>query len=258
LHCAFRWGSVEGVARVIQELREPAHSCTYLPERQASLDIRVMVDVSAAELGAMLERGWRRFGPVYFRPACDGCEECVTLRIDATAFEPSKSQRRARRNAARLTRTVRKPIVDQERLDLYARWHAEREQSRGWAESTLDPERYAFDFAFDHPSVREVTFCDPDDGGRLVGVGIVDETPAALSAAYFFWDPDHAPPSLGTAHILMLIEDARSRGLSHVYLGYRVNGCASLAYKGRFHPHQLLEGRPDPRSLPIWREAPRT
>jgi len=84
------------------------------------------LDVSPEELEALLERGWRRFGPMYFRPACEGCAECVTLRIPATTFEPSKSQRRARKNASRLTRRVSRPRIDDERLELYARWHAQR------------------------------------------------------------------------------------------------------------------------------------
>jgi arginine-tRNA-protein transferase len=240
------------MARVVQQLREPPHACIYLPDREASLDIRVMVDVGADELETLLERGWRRFGPVYFRPACASCEACETLRIPSRAFRPSKSQRRARKNAAHLVRATARPVIDRERLDLYARWHAQRETSRGWEPSPLDAQRYAFDFAFEHPAVREVTFRDPDDGG-LVGLGIVDETPRALSAVYFFWDPDRAPSSLGTAHIVMLVDDAAQRGLDHVYLGYRVTACASLAYKGRFGPHELLEGRPAPRSLPVWR-----
>ena len=116
---------------------------------------------------------------------------------------------------------------------------------------------YALDFAFPHESVREVTFrtAAPDD--RLVGVGIVDQTPHALSAVYFFWDPAHAPASLGVAHIVMLVEQAAAAGLAHVYLGYRVSACPSLAYKGRFGAHELLEGRPGEAGDPPRWYAPR-
>lgn len=239
------------MARVLQHLIEPPRECIYLPDKQASLEIKVQVDVDARELGAMLERGWRRFGPVYFRPACSDCDECLTLRIPTATFAPTKSQRRARKHAAGLTRTTGRPIVDDERLALYARWHAQREATRGWEPSPLDSDRYGFDFAFDHPAVREVAFRDPD--GHLVGLGIVDEIPSGLSAVYFFWHPELAPPSLGTAHVVALVDDAKARGLPYVYLGYRVEGCASLAYKSRFGPHELLVGRPDARTLPVWR-----
>ena len=240
------------VARLLHHLVEPARPCSYLPERDAQLEIRVQIDVSAPELEEMLARGWRRFGPVYFRPACVGCGECVTLRIDVAAFAPSKSQRRAARNASQLRRVVGVPVVDDERLDLYRRWHEQRETTRGWDPSVIDPERYATDFAFGHPAAREAAFRDPNDSDRLVGLGIFDETPRAMSAVYFFWDPQLAPSSLGVANVVTLVDEARAKGLPHVYLGYRVLGCPSLVYKARYGPHELLIGRPAPSEAPEW------
>jgi arginine-tRNA-protein transferase len=240
------------VAKLLHHLVEPPRPCAYLADRDAQLEIRVQVEVTAAELEAMLARGWRRFGAVYFRPACASCEECVTLRIDALAFAPSKSQRRAVKNAARLRRVVGVPVVDDERLALYHRWHAQRETMRGWDPSTIDPERYSMDFAFPHPAAREVAFRDPNDGDRLVGLGIFDETPRALSAVYFFWDPDRAPASLGVANVTTLVADARAASRAHVYLGYRVLGCPSLLYKAKYTPHELLVGRPAFGASPAW------
>ncbi len=242
------------MARIVRRLLEPAHDCPYLPNRTAMLDVAVLVDVSADELGLLLERGWRRFGPAYFRPVCEECDACISLRIPVASFTPSRSQRRARRLAASLTRTVGVPVVDEERLALYARWHAQRETRRGWEPTRLTAERYAFDFAYDHPSVSEVTFRDPADGERLVGVGIVDDVPDALSAVYFFWDPEHAPPSLGVAQIVWMVEDAAARGLKYVYLGYWVAECASLAYKARYHRDEVLVGAPGLQTS-VWRLA---
>jgi leucyl-tRNA---protein transferase len=241
------------MARLVQRFREEPHPCPYLPDQRASLDVRIMLGVTPGELGSLLQHGWRRFGPAYFRPACSRCDACVSVRIDVAQFAPTRSQRRARRGAARLERTFDVPRVDDERLALYERWHAQREAQRGWAESPLDDRSYTFDFAFEHPSVREVAFRDPDDGNRLVGLGIVDVVPDALSAVYFFWDPQHAPPSLGVAHIVHLVEDAAASRLDHLYLGYRVDGCPSLAYKGRYQPQELLAGRPSDDAPAIWR-----
>ena len=246
----------ENVAKLLHHLVEPPRACAYLADRDAQLEIRVQVEVTPQELESMLERGWRRFGPVYFRPACVGCGECVTLRIDVATFAPRKSQRRAARNAARLRRVIDAPIVDDERLALYRRWHGQRETARGWDPTAIDPERYAMDFAFPHPAAREVAFRDPDDGDRLVGLGIFDETPHALSAVYFFWDPERAPSSLGVANVVTLVEDARQKGLPHVYLGYRVLGCPSLVYKASYRPHELLVGRPAPDQPAQWAAPP--
>lgn len=246
------------MAKLLHHLVEPPRACAYLGDREAQLEIRVEIEVTSKELESLLERGWRRFGPVYFRPACASCGECVTLRVDAATFAPRKSQRRAAKNAARLRRLVSTPIVDDERLALYRRWHSQREAAKGWDPTAIDPERYAMDFAFPHPAAREVAFRDPADGDRLVGLGIYDETPHALSAVYFFWDPERAPSSLGVANVVTLVEDARQRGLAHVYLGYRVLGCPSLVYKARYGPHELLAGRPAPTEPATWtRGGPR-
>jgi leucyl-tRNA---protein transferase len=228
--------------RLLEQVVEKPRPCAYLRDRLASMEVRVMLDVTPDEMEGLLERGWRRFGPAYFRPACAACSECVSLRILAPTFAPSKGQRRAARASARLRRSVGLPRIDDERLALYAKWHAQRESCRGWEPNPLTRRSYGLEFAFPHPCAREAAWYDDDDGGRLVGVGLFDETPGALSAAFFYHDPAYAKLSLGTANVVALIADARATGRKYVYLGYRVEGCASLAYKGRFRPHELLRG----------------
>jgi arginyl-tRNA--protein-N-Asp/Glu arginylyltransferase len=227
--------------RLLERIVEKPHECPYLADQRASLEVRVMLDVTIDEMDVLLERGWRRFGPIYFRPACTACSECVSIRVLTREFRPSKSQRRAARSCAQLRRVVGPPRVDDERLDLYARWHASREEARGWEPNAQTRERYALEFAFPHPSAREAAFYDD---AKLVGLGLFDTTPRALSAAFFFHDPDYARLSLGTANVLALVDDARDAGREYVYLGYRVEGCASLRYKGSFRPHELLRDRP--------------
>jgi len=256
LAARLRIGDEEIVAKLLHHIVEPPRPCAYLADRDAQLEIRVQVEVTSEELEAMLERGWRRFGPMYFRPACAGCGECVTLRVDVARFAPRKSQRRAAKNAAGLRRVVGVPIVDDERLALYHRWHRQRETKKGWEPTAIDPERYAMDFAFPHPAAREVAFRDPAHGDRLLGLGIFDEMPHSMSAVYFFWDPELAPASLGVANVVTLVEEARQKGLQHVYLGYRVLGCPSLVYKSGYRPHDLLVGRPAPDEAPTWQPPP--
>jgi len=238
---------------LLERLVEKPHPCAYLPREHASLEVRVMLDVTPVEMDALLERAWRRFGPAYFRPACSACGECVSLRVVTDAFLASKSQRRAARACAHLRRVVGRPAVDVARLALYAKWHADRERSRGWESNVQTRERYSVEFAFPHPCAQEAAFYDDSQGGRLVGVGLYDRTPRALSAAFFFYDPEYARFSLGTANVLALIDEARASGLPYVYLGYRVAGCASLRYKASFRPHELLTGRPEMQERPIWR-----
>ena len=237
------------MARLLEQYVDAPKSCVYLPAETATTETCIMLDVSPAEYGHMMSRGWRRFGPIYFRPACGACTECVSIRVPLHRFAPSKSQRRAAKRARSLRRAVGVPVVDDARLALYSRWHADREHERGWGPSNESAQSYALSFAFPHPSVREVTFYD---GERLVGVGIWDEVPGAASAVYFYSDPDYAAWSLGVANVVVYVEEARARGLDYVYLGYRVLGCASLAYKAKYRPHELLAGRPSFEEEPRW------
>jgi arginyl-tRNA--protein-N-Asp/Glu arginylyltransferase len=238
---------------LLERVVEKPRACAYLPTERARLDVRVMIDVVPQEMEALLARGWRRFGPIYFRPACEECGECVSLRVLAMPFAPSQSQRRAARACRRLRRVVGRPRIDDARLALYAKWHKERERSRGWEPNPQTRDRYGLEFAFPHPCAREVALYDDEAGGRLVGLGLFDETPGALSAAFFFHDPDYRRMSLGTANVLSLIADAKTSGRAHVYLGYCVAGCASLRYKANFAPHELLRGRPGMDEPPLWR-----
>lgn len=230
---------------------ESPRPCSYLGDRQATLENKVMTEVGVDELEQMLVRGWRRFGPVYFRPACTPCGECRSIRIPVGRFQPTDSQLRALRRSRRFRITWGHPRVDPARLELYRAWHSTREQARGWEPSELDAEQYFQQFAFPHPAGRELALYD---GDRLVAVGIYDQTPSALSAVYFFFDPGIARLSPGVANVMLGVEVARAQGIPHLYLGYRVIGCASLRYKDAFRPHELLEGRPAFDEEPIWQE----
>lgn len=223
--------------------------CSYLPDRTAQHEQRYMTEVTVEDLDLLLERGWRRFGPLYFRPVCAACSECVSLRVPVGTFTPTDSQRRALRRSRRFRLTFGEPVVDAARLALYREWHAAREDVRGWEPSELDAEQYALQFAFPHPAIRELAL---HDGDRLVSVGLWDVTPRAMSAIYCFFDPGYARLSLGVANVMNGLELAREAGIPHVYLGYRVLGCPSLRYKDAFGPNEALQGRPSFGETPRW------
>src|ERR1019366_6187883 len=96
----------------------------------------------------------------------------------------------------------RPPRGDGERLELDAKWHAGREDNRGWEPNAQTRERYGLEFAFPHPCAREAAFYDAPRGGRLDGVGLFDAPPRPLSAPFFFHDQGYARLSLGTANVL--------------------------------------------------------
>ena len=241
--------SVRGALRVLEHSVSTPQPCPYLADREATFETLVMVEVLPGEVSQLLSRGWRRFGPSYFRPVCPNCDACDSLRITLDTFEPSTSQRRVLKKNADVEVSVGEPVVDEERLALYRAWHANRESSRGWSPDHMDAEGYALHFAFAHPAAREFAY---RIDGTLVGVGLSDETPDAVSAAYFYFSPTYASRSLGTLNVLTQALWGRTRGRGFLYLGYRVEGCASLRYKGSFVPHERLLARVVGGTAPRW------
>ncbi len=212
--------------------------CSYLPDQTARMEYEYSKQLTADEYAERMREGWRRFGHTMFRPRCPSCRACVSLRVDVGRFRPNRSQRRARKaNEGVIELGIDRPSMSESRLLLYQRFHAYRAATRGWDERDEDPISYYSSFV-DNPFPTEEWSFTHD--GTLVGLGLVDCLPVGLSAIYFVHDPDHSERGLGVWNVLCLIEETVRRGLPHLYLGYWVADCLSLAYKASFRPHQLL------------------
>jgi arginine-tRNA-protein transferase len=223
--------------------------CGYLPEQEWSLEYEYVSEMTAAEYLQRMVEGWRRFGNMLFRPACQSCRACQSVRVKAQEFRPNRSQRRVRKaNEGVVELRIGKPKVTAAKLALYDQYHAYQTLVKGWPEHPpKEAGGYADSFVY-HPFPVE-EWCYYLDG-HLVGVGYVDHLPEAtpalvkqrivgLSAIYFFYDPDERQRSLGTWNVLAMIEEAVKRGLPYVYLGYYVAGCSSMEYKPGFVPNEL-------------------
>jgi arginyl-tRNA--protein-N-Asp/Glu arginylyltransferase len=217
----------------------PPHVCSYLPDRAAGMRYEIVAEVSPAEYQDRLQRGWRRFGFSLFRPECTACQECRSVRVPIATFQPDRSQRRAwAANVSEVRLEIGVPAVSREKLRLYDRFHTFQSETKGWSEhSPKDPDNYIESFVENPFPTEEWCYYL---GDRLVGVGYVDRLPEALSAIYFFHEPDERRRSLGTFNVLSVIENARQTLAPFVYLGYYVVGCRSLEYKGRFRPNEVL------------------
>jgi arginine-tRNA-protein transferase len=216
----------------------PPSPCHYLPGRSSQLQYEFQPAITPGDYMERLKEGWRRFGPFIFRPVCSSCRMCQPLRVPVGSFHPTRSQRRAwKRNAADVRIRIGTPSITPEREELFEKFHQYGHETKGWPEKGAE----RLDLFLLNPfPTEEWTY---SIGERLVAVGYVDALPGGLSAIYFYWDPAEAHRSLGTFNILSMIASARERGLPHVYLGYYVDGCRSLEYKGRFLPNEIrLDG----------------
>lgn len=243
------------MARLVHSSIEQPRPCPYLPDPLASLEHRVLLDVSADEADDLFDRGWRHFGPSWFRPVCSNCQACVSTRIVVDSFVPTTSQRRAHRRAAGLRVEIGEPCIDDTRISLFHHWHSNRVEMRGWEPATFDEKDYFMQFAFPTSIAREVAYYDDSAGGRLVMVAVCDETPKAWNAVFCFYDPLMARSSPGIANIVTLVDIARRGGQRHVHLGYRVSGCASLRYKSAFQAQEILPLLPEDGEPPMWQSS---
>lgn len=212
-------------------------TCSYLGDRTWRLPLRLPVrPLTREEFGARLAEGDRRQGRLLYRTACPACVACQPIRIDVTRFEPTRTQRRVlRRGDGALSLELGPPIVDDARVRLYNHHKNTRDLANGERSTSADAYR-----AFLGDTCCETFEMRYRLGDDLVGVAIVDRADDALSAVYFFWDPDHERLSLGTYSILRQIELCRQLGLRHLYLGLYIEECAAMAYKARFVPHERL------------------
>jgi arginine-tRNA-protein transferase len=218
--------------------------CSYLPDRDWSLEYEYVRSMTRDEYLRRMLDNWRRFGGMLFRPACQSCTACRALRVCVDRFRPGRAQRRVRRaNEKEITLRIGEPKVTRDKLDLYDRYHAHQSDAKGWPQHPAkDAASYAESFVHHPFPVEEWCYYL---GERLVGVGYVDYLPVSgdrgLSAIYFFYDPEERPRSLGTWNVLRLIEEADRRGLPYLYLGYYVEGSASMQYKKNFTPNQMRD-----------------
>ncbi len=211
------------------------HECGYLPGREAvSLVVEPGTGVERPLYSRLVLRGFRRSGNLVYRPHCNACSACVSLRVNAPAFRPSRSQRRLWRRNEDLRCEWRAPVCDEEHFQLYARYLAGRHAGGGMDSPT--PESYR-NFLF--ATGLETVFLDCRLAGRLVCVAVVDVLDDGLSAVYTFFDPDLAQRGLGIYAIMQGIAEARARGLEWMYLGYWIDACRRMNYKNRFRPYQL-------------------
>lgn len=236
----------------LETFTEGEGACMYLADRPSRLEYTLVLRMSPAEYEERMNQGYRKFGPLLFRPVCEGCRECRPLRIPVTQFTPDRSQRRALKRNADLTVRVAPPTVDKARLSLYNRYHAAQEVRRGWPEMEKKREDYAFSFLHSPVPGMEVSVWE---GEALRAIALTDVTPNTLSGVYHYHDPELRDRSLGVFVMLQTIELARRLGKPWAYFGYYVADCPSLNYKVRFRPCELLgdDG--------IWRPAdltPRT
>ncbi|MGB3723904.1 MAG: arginyltransferase [Pacificimonas sp.] len=221
--------------------------CPYLPgkmERKVFTELR---GGDAHQLSEALSRiGFRRSQNVIYRPSCDGCRKCVSVRVISKEFRPSASQRKLLRRHSDLDVSACATKSTSEQFALLRRYIDARHPVGGMAR--MDAYDYADMVEQTQVNTLVIEYREPPIEGRkfgkLVGVALTDQQSDGLSMVYSFFDPHlESRPGLGTFMILDHIMRAKATALPYVYLGYWIDGCQRMAYKNRFRPLEALHGR---------------
>lgn len=211
--------------------------CPYLPGRMERKIFTQLDPLDGPHLNNYLTHaGFRRSQNVIYRPACETCRECRSLRIDVERFRMTKSFKRTLKRNSDLIIETKYASATQEQFDLLQRYLHTRHAGGGM--TTMDFERYEM-MAEECASETEITeFRLPD--GTLIAAMLLDHLNDGMSLVYSFFDPDHASRSLGNFMVLTHIERCRELEMPYLYLGYWVPDSPKMSYKARFGASEIL------------------
>ena len=215
--------------------------CPYLGGKEERKVFTHLVGERAGELNNILTQGgFRRSQSIAYRPACEGCRSCVSVRVVAKEFRPTRSMRRIAGRNDDISAEMKIAVPTSEQYSIFRAYLNSRHRDGGMADMTvLD---YAMMVEDSHIETRIIEYRrrEPRGAGDLIAVALTDVLADGLSMVYSFFEPDEAPRSLGTFMVLDHVMRAQRMGLAYVYLGYWVRGSRKMDYKGRFLPQERL------------------
>lgn len=224
--------------------------CPYLRGQEERKVFTHLGGERASELNDILTQGgFRRSQNIAYRPACERCRACMSVRVVVSEFEANKSMQRILRKNTDLIVQERPAEASSEQYDLFRTYLDTRHSGGGMSDMSVLDYASMVEESEVETRVFEIRKRDSDSGitGRsrkpLIAVALSDVLSDGLSMVYSYFDPAESTRSLGTYMILEHLERARRMGLPYLYLGYLVEGSPKMAYKGRFQPQERLGNR---------------
>lgn len=211
--------------------------CPYLPDRMERKIFTQLDPISGPHLNNYLTHaGFRRSQNVIYRPACEQCHECRSMRIAVETFATRKSFKRILSKNSDITRTVSESFATNEQFDLLHRYLTSRHMGGGM--SDMDFIRYEMMVENSATHSEIVEYRTPDH--TLIACVLIDVLSDGFSMIYSFFDPELSGRSLGNFMILDHIQRCKEIYLPYLYLGYWVKGSPKMHYKAKFSPCEIL------------------
>lgn len=216
--------------------------CPYLPGRmERKIFTQLHGRMAVALNDALTHAGFRRSQNIAYKPACEGCNACLSVRIRARDFHLTRSFRRVRNKNGDVVATVVPSIATEEQFNILRAYLDARHADGGMAGMTfLDYASMVEETAVrSHLVEYRLVRCGSGDGA-LLAVALTDVLADGLSMVYSFFDPTIRGRSLGSYMILDHIRQTRALDLPYLYLGYWVEQSEKMDYKSRFRPLEVL------------------
>lgn len=217
--------------------------CPYLPDQtERKVFANLPFSDGAHVNDELTQSGFRRSQNIAYRPACETCAACVSVRLPVADFAFSRGQRKVLARNADLSRSLVEAEATPEQFDLLRRYLEGRHpgggmSDMGWADYVAMVEDTAV-----RTHLIEYRLPSHDGGpGDLVACALTDLLNDGLSMVYSFYDPALEKRSLGVFAILDHLRQAAAVRLPYVYLGYWVQGSPKMDYKARFRPMEMLK-----------------
>jgi leucyl-tRNA---protein transferase len=216
--------------------------CPYLPGKQERKLFTHLTGRRASSLHRLLsDNGFRRSQNLIYRPACENCAACQSVRILAREFENTARYRRVLKANEDVSISVRAPRATAEQFALFKRYLDDRHTGGGMTQMSFVDYEYMVEDTPVQTVVVEYRL-ESDPAKPLIAVALTDVMPDGLSMVYSFYDPMLPKRGLGNLLILDHVRQVRLAGLSYVYLGYWVKDSPKMAYKGQFRPLEVQRG----------------
>ena len=222
--------------------------CPYLEGRLERKVFTHLINSEARQLhDTLAQGGFRRSQNIAYRPACDSCNACVSVRVPVDSFRWNRSYRKIMRRNRDLLPERRAPTATSEQFSLFRAYIDDRHHDGGMSDmsmmdfSAMVDETFVDTQLIEYREPAQPALAGPDHRkGELVATALTDVLEDGLSMIYSFFKPALLSRSLGTFMVLDHIVRAQRLGLPYVYLGYWVSGSDKMDYKARFLPQERL------------------
>src|SRR5262249_19950573 len=112
--------------------------CPYLPGHEERKVFTHLVGERAAELNDLLTHGgFRRSQSIAYRPACEHCRACVSVRVIVDDFRPTRSMRRIMERNGDLVGDMRAAVPTSEQYSVFRSYLDSRHRDGGMADMTV-------------------------------------------------------------------------------------------------------------------------